>query len=150
MPVRVVVVIIGALLVVTLTGCASDTEKYCGALKDDKAPLQRLSAHAGDGSSDVIDGSLTIFNNLRSLAPQDVSDEWATFVFAWRGLKDALDAAGVDPADYRPDTKPAGITKTQFADVKGAAEELRSPRVLDAARGIEQHAQDICKVDLGL
>jgi hypothetical protein len=34
--------------------------------------------------------------------------------------------------------------------VRAAAAELGAARVRDAAGGIEQHAADVCKVDLGL
>lgn len=149
MPVRVVILTC-ALLVASLTGCASATEKYCGAVKGDRAALQRLSSSASDPKSDVVGDSLTIFDDLRDLAPEDVADEWDTFVFAWQGLADELKAAGVDAAGYSLDKRPAGVTEKQYADIKGAAEDLRSARVLDAARGIEDHAKEICKVDLGV
>jgi hypothetical protein len=41
------------------------------------------------------------------------------------------------------------VTTGQYAAVQQAGEELRSTRVRQAAASIEQHAQEVCKVDLG-
>jgi hypothetical protein len=142
--------LVGVMLAVVLSGCSSPTEDYCGAVRDDRAALQKLSARSGDPGDDVLGESLVILDGLRDDAPEDISGDWDTFVLALRDLADQLEAAGVDAADYRPGQRPVGVSKAQFARITGAAEQLRSPRVLDAAQGIEDHAAEVCKVDLGL
>lgn len=137
------------LLLGVLTGCASQTEKYCSAVKDDNKTLQKLASTSGKSSGDVVGKSLDIFKDLQDKAPHDVTAEWDTFVSAWQGLSDALHSAGVDPSQLEAGKKPAGVSEAQYQAVTGAAEELRSQRVLDAAQGIERHASDVCKVELG-
>jgi len=138
------------LLLVSLSGCADQTDKYCGMLNDDKATLTDLRKTVSEPGNDFFGESLGLFEALRDEAPDDVVDEWDTFVFAWQGLADAIDEAGVDPAEYQPGKMPPGLAPAQAKAIEGAALELASPRVADAGEGIEQHARDVCKVDLGL
>ena len=140
----------GMLVLVSLSGCADQTEKYCSTLEDDKQALTDLAKNADEPGSDLFGESLAVFEELRDEAPDDVADEWDTFVFAWQGLADAFDEAGVDPGEYQPGKKPPGVSDEEAKAIEGAALELASPRVADAGDGIEQHARDVCKVDLGL
>lgn len=137
-------------VLMALSGCASQTDKYCGQLKDDKQTLIDLAQHANRPGSDRLVESLTVFEELRDAAPDDVVDEWNTFVFAWQDLADAFDQAGIDPGDYRPGKKSPGVNDAEAKAIEGAARELGSDRVTSAGNGIEQHARDVCKVDLGL
>jgi hypothetical protein len=137
------------ILLSALTGCASRTETYCSTLRGDKATLQGLAAKADKPGSDVIGQSLDIFSDLHDKAPSDLTDEWATFESAWRGLDHALSEAGVSPQQFRDGKKPAGVSTSQYAAIQRAAERFRSQRVVAAAEGIQQQAQDVCKVNLG-
>lgn len=139
---------VGVLLAASLTGCASDTEQYCGTLRSDRPTLNRLASTSRPGSH-VVPRTLAVFTDLRDKAPDDIRDEWDTMVFAWQTLGAAFRRAGVDPAAYRPGKTP-GVSARQDQAIRDAAAQLSSARVLDASRGIEQHAQDICNVDLGL
>jgi hypothetical protein len=125
-------VVAAVLLSLCLTGCGeSDTESYCQEVRDRARELKRLSGSVGEGSAeDVVADALATFRALEERAPDDVSDEWTTFVIAWEGLADALE-------------------RDEPAAVRAAAAELREPRVVDAALGIEQHARDVCDTDLG-
>ncbi|HET6624950.1 MAG TPA: hypothetical protein VFG63_01040 [Nocardioidaceae bacterium] len=141
------------LLPVGLSGCSSATETYCASLADEKQTLTDLAGSAQAPGADAFADSLTVFRRLRDDAPGDIRDEWDTYVFAWEGVTDAFTAAGVNPQDYTPGTTQGstpGVTEEQARAIEDAAAELRSPRVLDAGKGIEQHARDVCKVDLGL
>jgi hypothetical protein len=146
-PVRVLLVV-GILVGGSLTGCASDTQQYCGTLRQDRPTLNRLASTAKPGSH-VVPRTLAVFQNLRDQAPDDIRDEWDTMVFAWQTLAAAFRKAGVNPAAYRPGKTP-GVSAQQDKAIRDAAAQLSSPRVLDASQGIEQQAHDICKVDLGL
>jgi hypothetical protein len=129
-----------------LTSCSSQTDQYCDTLREDQPALKRLAAGSG---ANQLQRTLDVFQDLRADAPEDLADEWDTVVFAWQTLAAGFRRAGVDPGDYRPGQPPAGVSKAEARDIADAAEELRSPRVLEAGRSIEQHARDVCHVDLG-
>jgi hypothetical protein len=44
--------------------------------------------------------------------------------------------------------RPEGMSAEDYDRISQAAVQLRSTRVVEAATGIEQHAQDVCEVDL--
>jgi hypothetical protein len=137
------------LLAASLTGCSSDTDQYCGTLKQDQTRLKQLVSASGRSGTDVLPDTLAMFKDLREKSPEDIRDEWDTMVFSWQTLAGAFRTAGVDPAHYRPGAT-QGVTHEQDRAIQQAAAELGSMRVLDASRGIEQQAHDICHVDLGL
>lgn len=135
-----------AVLVVTLGGCASTTEKYCDAVRSEQVRLGEMV------NSDRIDALLSGIPLLRSLAkqaPDELSDEWQTFLNAVTGLDDALDAAGLKASDVR-DGLPASLTGQDRKDVAAAASRLASSDVVSAADGIETQARDVCKVNIGV
>lgn len=136
-----------AALALTLAGCASETEQYCDALADRKDALTELAASSEEGS---LEDTLEVLRELRDEAPGDIADEWSTLVFAVEALVDAFDEAGTTAAEYDPATPPDGVSEAEAQRIEGAAAELRSVRVLRAAESLEQHARDVCKVDLGL
>lgn len=144
---RTLASVMGTVLVASLAGCATDTERYCDTLSERKQTLTDLAV-ARDG--DVLGQTLDVLRDLRDEAPSDIEDEWSTLVFAYETLADAFDAAGTSPGDYDPAAPPEGVTEQQVQRIEGAAAELRSGRVMQAADGLEQHARDVCKVDLGL
>jgi hypothetical protein len=124
----------GALLVaVSVAGCstgADATADYCAALEDRQQSLADLAQASGEPDADLFADGLAVFEALRAQAPGDLRDEWDTYVFAWQGVADAFERA-----DAR--------------GIEDAAAGLRSDRVVEAGRGIEQHARDVCEVDLG-
>jgi hypothetical protein len=138
------------LLVGVLTGCASETERYCAELEDQKGTLADLAIRAGEPDTDVLAETLDVWRELRAEAPGDVSDEWSTLVFALEGLVDAFEAAGTTPGEYEPASPPAGVTEAEAQRLEDAAAKLASPRVAKAGTDLQQHARDVCKVDLGL
>ncbi|HEX6247204.1 MAG TPA: hypothetical protein VFZ64_04985 [Nocardioidaceae bacterium] len=132
-----------------LAGCADEGERYCDDLADSR---ERLSDLAGSTAEDpgALEETLAVLEDLGEGAPGDVADEWTTLVFAYEGLVEAFDDAGVSPADYDPGAPPEDVTEEEARRIEDAAAELASARVLAAADGVEQHARDVCKVDLGL
>jgi hypothetical protein len=145
-------VLLAGLLVTTgLTGCSHGTGSYCSALKDDRKELTRLaaaSAKPGTTGADALGKTVNVLSGLRDRSPDDVSDEWETLVTALQGLVDAVDASGASPGDFAGG-RPEGVTTGQYDAVQQAAKELQGLRVQQASASIEQHAQDVCKVDLG-
>ncbi|QNN52559.1 hypothetical protein [Nocardioides mesophilus] len=138
------------LLAAALGGCGADaTESYCDTVGAQADELQRLSGEAGDPGTDLVGDTLDVFETLRSAAPRDLTDEWDTVVLAWRDLAGALDEAGIDVTQYDASgPRPAGTSRREVDAVRATAEALRSPRVRAAVDGIEQHARDVCKLDL--
>lgn len=143
------VLLLGALL----GGCSGgdgggDGGDYCQTLKDEQQTLTDLSKKASPkGGTDVLTPTLQAFERLKEAAPQELQDEWETLVVAYQALADAVQRAGIDPADYRPDQPPPGLSKEQAAQLAAVADKLSSQRVLEAAQGIEDHAKAVCHVD---
>ena len=133
-----------------LTGCASATETYCGTLEDEQQRLKELAEGADDKNADIFGETLSVFDELQSEAPDDIVDEWDTLIFALEGLVGALDDAGLNAGEYELGGTPDGVTPEQMSAVQTAAEELRSEQVLAAGKGIEDHARDVCDVELTL
>jgi hypothetical protein len=133
-----------------LTGCGDDTKPYCDELRTQQQRLVDLAGEAGRPGADIYDDSLEIFGTLREAAPDDVRDEWDTLYFAWEGLVEGFDRAGTTPQEFDPENPPPGVSDAEVQALEDAAAELRSRRVVDAGDGIEQHAKDVCGVDLGL
>ncbi|RLV50222.1 hypothetical protein D9V37_05750 [Nocardioides mangrovicus] len=137
---------VAAVLLLVASGCGSQRERYCSALKTDQKQLSQILSTSDPGG--LITGLPTL-KALGAKAPDELTDEWQTFLNAVEGLRDALDAAGVKPSQYR-DGLPASVTGAKKQAVVDAADTLASDGVVDAANGIETQARDVCKLDLGL
>ena len=139
------VLLVGALL---LGGCSKGSGDYCQTLADEKKTLTDLADKASPkGGTDVLTPTLKAFEQLKAVAPDELQDEWETLVVAYQALSDAVDQAGIDPADYRPDQPPPGISKQDADRLAAVADKLSSPRVLAAAQGIEDYGKNVCHVD---
>lgn len=138
-----------ALALAGLAGCASETERYCDELEERRQTLATLAISSTQGEDTLVD-TLAVLRDLHDEAPGDIEDEWSTLLFGYEGLVEAFDAAEATPGELDPSAPPAGVTAAELDRIQGAAAELGSRRVLAAADGIEQHARDVCKVDLGL
>ena len=132
------------MLAAVLVGCSSDEDSYCEALSAEQDTVSQLAAR---GSGDVLTPTLASFERLQDAAPDELRDEWDTVVRAYRALADAVDETGVDPGSYDPEKPPAGVPGAQARALADAAKSLQSARVLDAGRGIEDHARTACDVD---
>jgi len=140
-------VALAAVLSGLLTGCASQEERYCDAVKDHQTELGRES---DEGGPSAVLQELPTMEALADEAPSDIKDEWQTLLNAVRGLDTAFDDAGVDPASYDPKQPPEGLSEADQARIKAAAANLGSNPVRLATAGIEQEALDICQTPIGL
>lgn len=140
----------GSLAATMLTGCASATETYCSTLEDEQQQLKELAEGAAEQNDDIFGETLSVFDELQSEAPDDIVDEWDTLIFALEGLIGAIDEAGLDAGEYEPGRTPDGVTREQLAAIQTAAAELVSEQVVAAGKGIEDHARDVCDVELTL
>lgn len=134
------------LLAIGTAGCAGGEDAYCATLRDEATQLR--TAASDRPGADTMGGALAAFQQLQKDAPENVAGSWQTLVTAWQGLDEALDAAGVPAAEYRAGERPDGVGAAEYAAIRAAAEELRSTEVQQAAAGIEQHAREVCGVDL--
>ncbi len=144
--------LLAAVLLASGLSACSAQRSYCSALKGDQKQLHRLaqqSSATGRKGADALGGTATLLSGLRDKAPDDISGDWDTLVRAVSGLADAIDASGADPSDFGAGHKPAGVTEGQYRAVEQAAAELQATPVQQAGKSIEQHARDVCKVDLG-
>ena len=137
------------LLALLATGCSDQREAYCDALRDEKQTLTDLSQGAARPAPGTIARTLEVFERLRGEAPDDVQDEWDVYITAWQSLDRALDDAGADESMFADGERPEGMSQEDYDAVSAAAVELRSTQVVQAASGIEQHALDVCKIELG-
>ena len=145
---RATTALLAVLLALPLSACSDQQESYCDALAEEKQTLADLSARSEDNGKGVLSESIDVFERLRDEAPDDVADEWTTYVIAWQSLEDALSEAGADESAFTEGKKPEGMSDAEYDAISDAATKLRSLQVVEAAAGIEQHAMDVCKVDL--
>ncbi len=144
---RLLAVLLG-LVVLTLTGCGGDsTEDYCNALSQRR---EKIAEMVESGSATALLDNLSMLRELAEKAPDDLTDEWQTYLGALEGLDGALDDAGVEPADFEDGKPPAGLADSDRKAIADAAGEITTEEVVQAAAGIEQQARDVCKINLGL
>lgn len=140
-PATVALVVLGVL---GATGCSRSDEDvredYCAQVKEDSDELTRISDEAG--ASGFLE-ALPTLEGLADLAPDDLSDEWQTYLDALHGWEDALEESGVE-ADDVADGMPADLPAADRRRIRGAATVLSSAEVRAASEGIEQHALDVC------
>jgi hypothetical protein len=144
---RVGAAVLGAVLLLLPQACGGGENGYCAAMSAD----QKLFAQMEDDPSGV--GLLAHRGTLHDLgdrAPDDLTDEWQTFLGALDAFAKTLDQAGVKPGDFVDGRPPTGLSAAQRSRIASAASELASPDVVEAADGIEQQAKDVCKLQLGL
>jgi len=134
----------GSLLLLLPVACGSDpSADYCSALKKDQEIFSL------DAEGNLLIADLPRLEALAKKAPDDLQDEWQTFVAGLSGLRKALDAAGVKPGDFSG-TRPDDVTDAEWAAIRAAADNASADDVAEASNGIDQHARDVCKLQLGL
>lgn len=144
---RTAATLLVAVLVALTAGCGDPEKAYCGALSAD----QKMFAEMQDDTSGL--GLLrhrTELHALASKAPDDLADEWQTFLGAIDAFAGTLHDLGVKPEDFVDGQAPAGLSQDTRTRIAQAANELSSGDVVTAANGIEQQAKDVCKLQLGL
>jgi hypothetical protein len=140
-----VLVVLAGLL--PLGGCGDPVAAYCGSLRDNR---EQLSEMINSGSPTALIGNLTLLKKIAGRAPEDLTDEWQTFLGAIEDLDQALHDADVAPGAFHHGKPPPGVTPAQRKQIADAAGQLASPQVASAADGIVQEARDVCHIDLEL
>ena len=141
----------GAALVcgLLLAGCSDAEADYCGVLEEESTVLTDLAAQSTTPGTDILTPSLAAIERLRDAAPAELRDEWDTVLNAWSALAEAVVDSGIRPEDYRPGELPEGVSRQEQRRLAEVASKLASPRVVEAAAAVEDHALGVCDVDLG-
>ncbi len=134
-------------LLLVLGGCGDPTEDYCSQLREDRKEFAEMLESE---SSSALLGNLPMLRDLAEKSPDDLSDEWHTYLRAIEGLDKAIKDAGVKPSDFDDGKPPSGLSEADQKAIAEAAGQITTDDVIAAATGIEQQARDVCKVNLGL
>jgi hypothetical protein len=131
-------------------GCGGDNsiDAYCAQVQADSKKLAEITS--GEASGGALLDALPMLRALGDKAPDDLQDEWQTFLNALRNLDDALRNAGVEPDDFQDGKPPAGVTALQLKAIQDAASQIGESDVVASVKGIEQQARDVCKVNIGV
>ena len=136
-----------ALLLAGAAGCGDPEAEYCTALKGDQETFAEMQA---DTTGITLLQHRTMLHALADKAPDDLTDEWQTFLSALDSFAATLAHAGVKPGDFVDGEPPTGLDAATRTQIAQAADVLSSDSVVEAASGIEQQAKDVCKLQLGL
>lgn len=139
--------LVATLLLVAPTACGDQEKGYCDALESDQKMFAEM---AEDTNGLALLEHRTRLHALAEKAPDDLDDEWQTFLGAIDAFSSTLSDLGVKPDDFVDGSPPAGLSPTDRTRIANAASELSSEDVVEAANGIEQQAKDVCKLQLGL
>jgi hypothetical protein len=139
---------LAVVLALTGTSCGRDPEQaYCQALQADQ---EMFAAMQDDTSGLALLKHRAELHRLADQAPDDLTDEWQTFLGAVDAFAQTLDEVGVKPEDFVDGQPPAGLDQAKRTRIANSAGELAAEDVVVAANGIEQQARDVCKLQLGL
>ena len=106
---RVVLGLVVALLL-SLSGCGGNTvDDYCKDLGEHRKQMADMVASQ---SPTALLSHLPMLRELAEKAPEDLKDEWQTFLDAVEGLDKAIDRAGVKASDFKDGQPPAGLSAT--------------------------------------
>ena len=141
-------VLLVALLTPALAACGgSDRDSYCDAVHDHQTKLTDIVSSTDPAA---LLQARDILTDLQDRAPSDITQQWKVLVDAIDGLRDALDAAGVDPGTYDRAHPPAGVTAEQRQAIDEASTRLASPDVAGALEAVDQEVRDVCHTPLTL
>ena len=95
-----VVLAVSAAGVVSLAGCSSGAEEYCGTLRGSVTGATLFAAHgAWGGGSNPLDQRLLLMDTAEGSVPDDLADDWDV----WRTHVEAIrDYEAGAPADAVP------------------------------------------------
>ncbi|MCR1783043.1 hypothetical protein KVF89_10895 [Nocardioides carbamazepini] len=120
---------------------------YCSEIADRR---EDVGAALSAGETTGLLRALPSFAALAEESPDDIRADWTLVVERIADLEEALDAAGVDPATYRPDAPPSGLGDDDRTAIETAAVRLGSQETATALARVEQQARDVCKTPLSL
>lgn len=153
---RAVAAIVIAVLLGATAGCGNPVhlitggdaiDDYCSALNSHR---QQFADLIDTSSPAALLDALPMFKDLADKAPDDISDDWQTFLLALQGLQKALQAAGVKPSQFADGKPPTSLGRAQRKAIAVAADQVSARPTVAAVGAIDQEARDVCKINLGL
>ncbi|WP_436699852.1 hypothetical protein [Nocardioides sp. BYT-33-1] len=120
---------------------------YCSEVADRR---EDVGAALSAGATTGLLRALPSFEALAERSPDDIRPDWRLVVTRITDLAEALDAAGVEPATYRVDAPPEGLSDDDRKAIEAAAVRLGAPETSTALARVEQQARDVCKTPLSL
>ena len=121
---------------------------YCKDIKD----ASKTFGDLGSGDTASIGDAFATFSKLADEAPGAVKDDWRTLEGAITTLEDALADAGLSIEDFEKlqsgGSLPKDVDVAKLKDLGPKLQGLNDAEFGKAAKAIETHAKDVCKVDL--
>jgi hypothetical protein len=130
-----------------LSGCGGGTDSYCDALESTQKDFEDFEAADFSNFEDFTDR----VDELADEAPDEVKDDWETLGDALKAFVEALDKAGLEPADLEGLSSgelPEGVDMEALTEAMTEVQALGGDDVQKATENIEKHAKDECNIDL--
>ena len=123
------------------------TDDYCAAIQDAK---DQFGGNVNFDANDLTDAVNTI-HEIAGIAPDSVSAEWTTIDDALNRLVNALDDAGLDPADI---TNPSAMQSLandpqKLHEVEKIAKSFDTQAINAAGNRIDDEVRADCGVSIG-
>ncbi len=130
--------------------CSWPDVLWAGLLRRRRGAPGRAHRRDRAGSPAALLEALPIFRDLADQAPDDIRDDWKTFLDPLEELDDALRDADLDAATYDPKALPADLTDDERERIEAAGAALADPAVVAAFDAVQQQAKDVCHTPLSL
>jgi len=131
-----------------LTGCGGGgTDAYCDTLEDTQKDFDDFEASDFSNFDEFTDR----VDELAEDAPDEVKDDWKVLSEAFNAFVEALDKAGLEPADLEglaSGELPEDVDMAALQEAMTEAQALSSEKFTKATESIEKHAKDECDIDL--
>ena len=141
------VLAVTAFTVSLLSGCGGDgTDSYCDSLESTQKDFENFETSDFSNFDEFTDR----VKDLADDAPDAVKDDWKVLSDAFQEFVDALDKAGLEPADLdglANGDVPDGVDMEALQEAMGEVQALGSDEVQKATDNIEKHAKDECNID---
>ncbi|MBJ7356068.1 hypothetical protein [Nocardioides sp.] len=135
-----------------LTGCGGDggggdADSYCDSLESIQKDFEDFEAADFSNFDEFTDRVEALADD----APDEVKEDWEVLTKAFTAFVDALEEAGLEPADLEGlanNELPEGVDMEALTEAMTEAQALGSEEVEKATENIEKHAKDECNIDL--
>jgi prepilin-type N-terminal cleavage/methylation domain-containing protein len=125
---------------------------YCDQLRSTVQQFNGLSLNIASLDNDGFNALMSQFDNLASIGPGAIGDDWTTFASAFRQMDGFLTDAGLRWADLsavESNQLPGGITQEQSDALnQKLSQPFNNPSFGAALNEIAQHAQSACNMNL--
>jgi hypothetical protein len=130
-----------------LSGCGGGTDSYCDTLESTQKNFDDFESSDFSNFDEFTDK----VEELADEAPDEVKDDWKVLADAFKAFVDALEKAGLEPADLEGlagGDIPEGVDMEALNEAFSEAQALGGEEFQEATENIEKHAKDECDIDL--